>query len=201
MEYENSAESVKMDIVDNEIEIINDANKEKIEKENMENKPIMSIKQLNTLINDLNILCNKNPNFIFLQSIQFTILGFNNEITKWIEKTQLLIPAKSTRSKLSKDLKTTSKKDLLEVTSFHIHFYFYFYFYLSNYYAIRVFAKPRILKIRVLNSAFSNSFLGKITTFHPGKPNFTTCVGRSRFYSRFDEFWKSRVGCLRSDVF
>ena len=30
--------------------------------------------------------------------------------------------------------------------------------------------KPRILKIRVINSAFSNSFLGKITTFHLGNP-------------------------------
>ena len=126
VEYENSAKSVKMDIVDSEIEIINNANKDKIQNENEENKPIMSVKQLNTLINDLNILCNKNPNFSFLQDIQFTILGFNNEITKWIEKTQLLIPAKSTRSKLSKDLKTTSKKDLLEV------FTFYFYFFIID---------------------------------------------------------------------
>ena len=34
----------------------------------------------------------------------------------------------------------------------------------------RVFAKPRISKIRVLNSAFSNSFLGKITAFHLENP-------------------------------
>ena len=115
VEYENSADSVKMKIVDSEVEIVNDENKEKNEIEKMENRSIMSFKRLNTLINDLNILCSKNSNFTFLQEIQFTIMGFNNEITKWIEKTQLLIPAKSTRSKLSKDLKTTSKKDLLEV--------------------------------------------------------------------------------------
>ena len=132
VEYENSADSVKMKIVDSEVEIVNDENKEKNEIEKMENRSIMSFKRLNTLINDLNILCSKNSNFTFLQEIQFTIMGFNNEITKWIEKTQLLIPAKSTRSKLSKDLKTTSKKDLLEVgtlviTWLKFHFFLFFF--------------------------------------------------------------------------
>lgn len=44
---------------------------------------------------------------------------------------------------------------------------------------MRAFAKPHILKIRVLNSTFSNSFLGKITSFHLENPSW------SRFYSRF----------------
>lgn len=118
VEYENSVDSVKMKIVNGEVEIVNDENEEKTQNEKTENKSIMSFKRLNTLINDLNVLCSKNSNFTFLQEIQFVILGFNTEITKWIEKTQLSIPAKSTRSKLSKDLKTTSKKDLLEVSTF-----------------------------------------------------------------------------------
>ena len=134
VEYDNSADSVKMKIVDSEVEIVNDENKEKNEIEKMENRSIMSFKRLNTLINDLNILCSKNSNFTFLQEIQFTIMGFNNDITKWIEKTQLLIPAKSTRSKLSKDLKTTSKKDLLEVGTLLVTWpkfhYLYFLFFI-----------------------------------------------------------------------
>ena len=134
VEYDNSADSVKMKIVDSEVEIVNDENKEKNEIENMENRSILSFKRLNTLINDLNILCSKNSNFTFLQEIQFTIMGFNNDITKWIEKTQLLIPAKSTRSKLSKDLKTTSKKDLLEVGTLLVTWpkfhYLYFLFFI-----------------------------------------------------------------------
>ena len=46
-----------------------------------------------------------------------------------------------------------------------------------------VFAKISILKIRILNSAFSNSFLGKLTIF--SKPNISTCFGRSCFDFRF----------------
>ena len=115
VEYEKSVESVKMDVVDSEVEILDDGKKDKSLTEIKVNKPIMSIKELNILINDLNILCSKNPEFVFLHEIQTTILNYNNEITKWVEKIQSLIPAKSTRSKLSKDLKTKSKKDLIEV--------------------------------------------------------------------------------------
>ena len=59
-----------------------------------------------------------------------------------------------------------------------------------------VFAKIRILKIRVLNSCFSNSFLGNITTDHLENPTSPPVLEEFVlilvFYLR-DEFGKSRV--------
>ena len=59
-----------------------------------------------------------------------------------------------------------------------------------------LFAKIRILKIRVLNSSFSNSFLGEISIFHLQNPTsppvLEVVVLIFVFYMR-DEFGKSRV--------
>ena len=83
-------------------------------------------------------------------------------------------------------------------------------------YFTRVFAKRLILKIRVLNSAFSNSFLGKFTTFCLENPTSPPVLEEVVFFlvlSSFEEdgfktrifkirrFANTLIECLRFNVF
>ena len=100
---ERVEESVKMDV-----ETVTETVKTEI-------KPVITVKQLQLLTNNISVLYTTNTDFLLIREISDTLTAYLSAVTAWSEKTTLLVPQKSTRSKLSKDVKTTSKADLEEV--------------------------------------------------------------------------------------
>lgn len=100
---ERIEESVKMDV-----ETVTETVKTEI-------KPVITVKQLQLLTNNISVLYTTNTDFLLIREISDTLTAYLSAVTAWSEKTALLVPQKSTRSKLSKDVKTTSKADLEEV--------------------------------------------------------------------------------------
>lgn len=77
--------------------------------------PILSSKQLSSLTNSISTVYTNNTDSILSREILSRLSEYNNAITVWADKTQLLLPQKSTRSKTSKEVKTTTVRDLQEV--------------------------------------------------------------------------------------
>ena len=78
--------------------------------------------------------------------------------------------------------------------TYAVHYAFVWIQLSPLYTTIRVFAKPHILKTRVSNSAFSNFFLRKTTTFHLENPTSPPVLGEvvlNLFFNMRDEFGKA----------
>ena len=112
MMNENTNENLMavIDLTENRTEI--DKNTNIVKKEIM---PVMTCKQLNSLTNSISTIYANNTDSILSKEILSKLTMFNTEIINWKEKTQLSLPQQSTRSKTSKDVKTTTVHDLQEV--------------------------------------------------------------------------------------
>jgi hypothetical protein len=99
----------------NRIEGVSESVKMDVETVTTEIKPLITMKQLHLLTNNISVLYATNTEFLLLREISDALTAYHIAVSSWSERTALLIPQKSTRSKMSKDLKTTSKADLEEV--------------------------------------------------------------------------------------
>jgi hypothetical protein len=119
-----AAKSVKINTEEKNIEnkidsdgvvIIEESVKMDVETVTTEIKPVITVKHLHLLTNNISVLYATNTEFLLLREISDALTAYHLAVSSWSERTAMLIPQKSTRSKMSKDLKTTSKADLEEV--------------------------------------------------------------------------------------
>ena len=112
MTIENTEENsmVVIDLTENITKVERNTNIAK--KEIM---PAMTSKQLHNLTNSISTIYANNSDSILSKEILSKLTKFNTDITNWMEKTHTSLPQQSTRSKTSKDVKTTTVHDLEEV--------------------------------------------------------------------------------------
>ena len=109
------------------------------DKKDEKNKiePVVTLKHLTSLTNSISAVYSNSPDSVLTQEILSKLSKSYTDITHWMEKTQLLLPQRNTRSKTNKDLRTTTTRDIEEVTlsiissTFFLIIYSYFLFFLQ----------------------------------------------------------------------